>query len=109
MAQAAQYALNSRSWLQLVSIIQYVWNAFSYDLTSPLELTETTAWKPLTIISECSLYLMEYLQKDGKLRKVVNREIDKVKNQTSQLKKHLKKTTFKDDVVSDDGRAEETK
>jgi|LauGreDrversion4_2_1035121.scaffolds.fasta_scaffold210895_1 hypothetical protein len=52
---------------------------------------------------------MEYLQKDGKLRKVVNREIDKVKNQTSQLKKHLKKTTFKDDVVSDDGRAEETK
>jgi hypothetical protein len=66
-----------------VSIIQYVWNVFSYDLTSPLELTETSAWKHLTVIAECSLYLLEYLQKGGKLRKIVNREIDQVKNQTS--------------------------
>ena len=38
MARAAQFAVNSKSWLQLVSIIIYVWNAFAYDLTNPLEL-----------------------------------------------------------------------
>jgi hypothetical protein len=85
MASAAKFAINSRSWLQLVSVIQYVWNVFSYDLTTPLELTETTAWKPLTELAECSLYLLEYLQKGGKLRKVMNRDIDLVKNQKPQL------------------------
>jgi hypothetical protein len=76
MAQAAKFAINSRSWLQMVSILQYVWNAFSYDLTNPLELCETDAWKSLTEIAECSLYVLEYLQKGGKLRKVLNRDID---------------------------------
>jgi hypothetical protein len=47
-----------------------------YDLTNPLELTETSAWKPLTELAECVLYLLEYLQKGGKLRKILNREID---------------------------------
>lgn len=76
MAKAAKFAINSRSWLQLVSIIQYVWNAFSYDLTNPLELTETKSWQSLTELSECSLFLLEYLQKGGKLRKIMNRDID---------------------------------
>jgi hypothetical protein len=80
MSRAAVFALNSKSWLQLVSIILYVWNSFSYDLTNPLELTETEAWKPLTVLAECSLYLLEYLQKGGKLRKVINKDIDLVKN-----------------------------
>lgn len=83
MAKAATFALNSRSWLQLVSIILYVWNAFRYDLTNPLELTETDAWKPLTCLAECSIYLLEYLQKGGKLRKIINRDIDSIKNQKS--------------------------
>lgn len=61
MAKAAKFAINSRSWLQLVSIIQYVWNAFSYDLTNPLELTETNSWRDLVELAECSLYLLEYL------------------------------------------------
>ena len=39
MARAAEYAKNSRSWLQLVAIIRYVWNVFAFDLTDPLELT----------------------------------------------------------------------
>jgi hypothetical protein len=39
MAKAAKFALNSRSWLQLINIILYTWNAFSYDLTNPLELS----------------------------------------------------------------------
>ena len=87
MAQAAKFAINSRSWLQLVSIIQYVWNAFSYDLTTPLELTETNSWKSLTELAECSLYLLEYLQKGGKLRKIMNRDIDQIKNQKPSLGK----------------------
>ena len=39
MARAAEYAKLSESWLQLVGIIRYTWNIFSYDLTNPLELT----------------------------------------------------------------------
>lgn len=62
MAKAAKFALNSRSWLQLMSIILYTWNAFSYDLTNPLELTTNTeAWKSVIVIAECSLYLLEFL------------------------------------------------
>ena len=40
------------------------------------------------------------------MRKVLNREIDKVKNQNSILKKNLKKTTFKLDNQSEDGGEE---
>jgi hypothetical protein len=72
MAKAAKFAISSKSWLQLVSIIQYVWNAISYDLTNPLELTETNSWQSLTELAECSLYVLEYLQKGGKLRKIMN-------------------------------------
>ena len=103
MAKAAKYAINSRSWLQLVSIIQYTWNVFSYDLTSPLELTETNAWKALTELSECSLYLLEYLQKGGKLRKIINRDIDQIKNQKPQLDKMLRSVKFEE--MSDEGEA----
>jgi len=81
MAKAAKFALNSKSWLQLVNIILYTWNAFSYDLTNPLELTMSTdAWKNVIIIAECSLYLLEFLQQGGKLRTQKGQEIDQVKN-----------------------------
>ena len=45
MAKAAEYAKQARAWLQLENIIRYTWNAFSYDLTTPLELKDTDAWK----------------------------------------------------------------
>lgn len=61
MAKAAKFALNSHSWLQLVSILLYVWNVFSYTMTTPLDLTRTTAWKHVVVLAECSLYLLEYL------------------------------------------------
>jgi len=62
MAKAAKFAMNSKSWLQLINIILYTWNAFSYDLTNPLELSSlTTAWKSVVVIAECALYLLEYL------------------------------------------------
>jgi len=71
MAKAAKFALNSRSWLQLINIILYTWNAFSYDLTNPLELSQLTdAWKSVVVIAECSLFLLEFLQQNGKLRKL---------------------------------------
>ena len=59
MARAAEYAKNSRSWLQLVSIIRYTWNVFSYDLTNPLELTQGDGWHYVLLIAECSLFLVE--------------------------------------------------
>jgi hypothetical protein len=62
MSRAAEYAKNSRSWIQLENIIRYAWNALSYDLTTPLELKETEGWKYIVLIAECSLYLMEYLK-----------------------------------------------
>lgn len=69
MARAAQFALNSQSWLQLVSIVVYVWNAFAYDLTNPLELCLVPeAWHSVVILAECSLYLLEFLKRGGKLR-----------------------------------------
>ena len=100
MAKAAKFALNSKSWLQLVSIIQYVWNAFSYDLTNPLELTETKSWQSLVELAECSLYLLEYLQRGGKLRKILNRDIDQIKNQKPQLDPAK---TVKFETKSEDG------
>ena len=69
MARAAQFALNSRSWLQLVSIILYTWNTFTYDMINPLELSRVgNGWHSLVILAECSLYMLEYLQRGGKLR-----------------------------------------
>ena len=81
MARAAQFALNSQSWLQLVSIVVYVWNAFAYDLTNPLELCLVPeAWHSVVILAECSLYLLEFLKRGGKLRTLAGQDIDKVKN-----------------------------
>ncbi len=47
MARAAEYAKHARAWLQLENIIRYTWNVFSYDLTTPLELKESSGegWK----------------------------------------------------------------
>jgi hypothetical protein len=60
----------------LENIIRYAWNLFNYDLTTPLELKETEGWKYVVILSECSLYLLEYLKSGGKLRKVAGKDID---------------------------------
>lgn len=101
MSRAAQFALNSHSWLQLVSIILYVWNAFSYDLTNPLELTTVPdAWHSVVILAECSLYLLEYLQRGGKLRTLAGQDIDKVKNQKPKFDKEGRTVGFKFDQDS---------
>lgn len=81
MAKAAEYARNSRSWIQLENIIRYVWNALQYDLITPLELKETDGWKFILIIAECSIYLLEFLKGGGKIRKIAGFDIDMVKNQ----------------------------
>lgn len=87
MAKAAKFALNSQSWLQLVSILIYVWNVFSYDLTTPLELTLSDSWKHVVVLAECSLYLLEYLQQGGQLRKIAGKAIDTLKNQKPLFEK----------------------
>jgi hypothetical protein len=68
MARAAEYAKNSRSWLQLINIIKTVWNVISFDLTDPLELSMGEGWKYLVIIAESSLFLIEFLNNGGNLR-----------------------------------------
>jgi hypothetical protein len=86
MARAAEYAKQSKAWLQLENVIRYTWNAFSYDLTTPLELKETEAWKYVVQISEASLVLMEQLKANGgRLRKNTQRDVDEVKNQKPSL------------------------
>ena len=102
MARAAQFAVNSKSWLQLVSIILYVWNAFAYDLTNPLELCLVpSAWQSVVIIAECSLQLLEFLQRGGKLRLLAGQDIDKVKNQKPKFDKDGRTVGFKFDIDSD--------
>jgi len=59
----------------------YVWNAIAYDLTTPLELMHTGAWKDFVVIAECVLYLLEFLKNGGKLRQLAGQSIDEVKDQ----------------------------
>ena len=80
MSRAAEYARNSKSWIQLENIIRFVWNAFNYDLSVPLEFKDTEAWKYLLLLAECSLYLLEYLKNGGKLRRILGQDIDGIKN-----------------------------
>lgn len=95
MSRAAEYAKHAKAWLQLENIIRYTWNAFSYDLTTPLELKETEAWKYVVQISEASLVLMEQLKANGgKLRKSWAREIDELKNQKPALNVQNKTVAF---------------
>jgi hypothetical protein len=103
MARAAEYAKNSRSWLQLVSIIRYTWNVFSYDLTNPLELTQGDGWHYVLLLAECSLFLIEHLQRGGSLRKMAGREIDEVPGQQPSFDKdaNTKTVAFKFDAGHD--------
>lgn len=101
MARAAEYAKLSKSWLQLVAIIRYTWNIFSYDLTNPLELSQSAdGWQHLLIIAECTLALLEHLQRGGSMRKVAGRDIDAVENQFPSFDKAAtqKSVAFKFDA-----------
>lgn len=92
LGRAAEFAKNSRSWVQLENIIRYAWNIFSYDLTTPLELKETDAWKYVLLIAESSLYLLEYLKGGGKQRKVAGYDIDEVRGSKPTIYKEAGKT-----------------
>lgn len=80
----------------------YVWNAFAYDLTNPLELTTVPeAWHSVVILAECSLYLLEFLQRGGKLRTLAGQEIDKIKNQKPRFDRDGRTVGFKFDQDSE--------
>jgi hypothetical protein len=53
----------------------------SFDLTTPLELTQVDGWRSILLLAECSLCLVEHLQAGGSLRKVADRGIDEVQGQ----------------------------
>jgi uncharacterized FlaG/YvyC family protein len=62
LAESAEYAKNSKFWLQLITIFRYTCNVLAYNLTNPLELTQSDAWKYILIIAECNLVMLEQLQ-----------------------------------------------
>ena len=105
MAKSAEYAKQARAWLQLENIIRYTWNAFSYDLTTPLELKDTEAWKYVVQISEASLVLMEKIKASGGrgLRKTEYDDIDEIKNQKPMLANAGKTVAFQMHVPSENG------
>lgn len=95
-----------------MSIILYVWNAFAYDLTNPLELTMVPeAWHSVVILAECSLYLLEFLQRGGKLRTLAGQAIDTVKNQKPKFDRDGRTVGFRfdEDSENEEGRDEENK
>ncbi len=91
------------------NIIRYTWNAFSYDLTSPLELKETEAWKYVVQLAEASLVLMEQLKGNGgKLRQNTQRDVDELKNQKPTLYAGNKTVAF-NVHVEEDGNTKQMK
>lgn len=49
-------------------MVRTCWNGIKFDLTNPLELRDTGAWKSISVIAECVLVLLEHLKKGGSLR-----------------------------------------
>ena len=70
---------------------------FAFDLTNPIELTQVDGWKYVLIIAECSLQLIEHLEKGGTLRKMAGRNIDQLKDQKPTMYKEgqTKSVAFK--------------
>lgn len=78
--------------------MRYTFNAINYDLTNPLELSQSEdGWKNLLIIAECVLVFLEHLSGGGSMMKVAGRDIDQVPNQQPTFDKGLpsKSVAFK--------------
>jgi len=81
LAKAAEFARRSESWLQLDNVVRYALNVLVFDLTTPLEVKDTDAWKHVHVIAECSVVLLEYLKGGGQLRRLAGCSIDDIKRQ----------------------------
>lgn len=58
LSKSAQYCCVSKSWVLLENIVKYTWNIITYELASPLELSQTDAYKDIFLITECVLNLL---------------------------------------------------
>ena len=52
LSRAAQYSQVSKSWVLLENIVKYTWNLITYELVSPLELSQTDAYKDIFLLTE---------------------------------------------------------
>ena len=68
LALSAFFAKEAKAWVQLENVVRTCWNSIKFDLTNPLELRDTGAWKSISVIAECVLVLLEHLKKGGSLR-----------------------------------------
>ncbi len=68
LARGAYFAKEAKAWVEMENIVQTTWNAIKFDLTTPLELRETNAWRDVAVIAECVVCCLEHLKKGGSLR-----------------------------------------
>jgi hypothetical protein len=52
LSRSAQYSCVSQSWVLLENTVKYTWNMISYELISPIELSQTDAYKDIFLITE---------------------------------------------------------
>ena len=60
LSRCCQYSQVSKSWVLLENAVKYTWNLISYELVSPLELSQTDAYKDIFLITECVLNLLSH-------------------------------------------------
>lgn len=58
LSRSSQYCCNSKSWVLLENIVKYTWNLITYELVSPLELSQTDAYKDIFLMAESVLNLL---------------------------------------------------
>lgn len=67
LSRSSQYSCVSKSWVLLENTVKYTWNMISYELISPIELSQTDAYKDIFLITECVLNLLSQAKlSDGK-------------------------------------------
>ena len=59
------------------------------------------AWHSVVILAECSLYLLEFLQRGGKLRTLAGQDIDTIKNQKPKFDREGRTVGFRLDQDSE--------
>jgi hypothetical protein len=62
LSRSCQYSRNSKSWVLLENLVKYTWNLITYELVSPLELSQTDAYKDIFLMTECVLNMLSLVK-----------------------------------------------
>jgi len=90
LSRSCQYSRVSKSWVLLENIVKYTWNLITYELVSPLEMSQTGAYKDVFLMTECVLNLLS-------LTKMVNK-IDDNQSATSESSRGGRTVKFADET-----------